>query len=243
MPEVNGKKYPYTAKGKALANKAKKLLKTNPLIPIGEAALGMGRAGKGPLLQFPLRAAEQQLRMQEALMEGVAKVDPVVLGPLYRFGKRAGESIAQTVFGPPPPSRNPRWTPNQPFRTWTPQDVSYQGKPDETVAPPMETPKQDMPLPSAPVSRDLDIDQWTERHKYLNKLDDGYPAAPRILGIAPEAAAPKGQGPYGGGGLGRGDPTSFAPPKEELEPAWITRKRDMDRRKVLRQAQRQLKQR
>ena len=49
--------------------------------------------------------------------------------------------------------------------------------------------------------------------------------------------------PMDTGGLDRRDPTSFAPPKEELEPAWITRKRDMDRRKVLRQAQRQLKQR
>ncbi len=50
-------------------------------------------------------------------------------------------------------------------------------------------------------------------------------------------------GPYDTGGLDRGDPTSFAPPTEELEPAYVKRERERDRKRLLSQTQRQLRKR
>jgi hypothetical protein len=91
-------------------------------------------------------------------------------------------------------------------------------EPPWPTSPPMHRPSAPRDTPVGDLSRPW----WDESGKPPRTPDDPFVAS----------------SPYGGGGQLERDPTSFAPPPEEFEPAWDKRERDIAARAILR---RQLK--
>lgn len=151
----------------------------------------------------------------------------------FKLGKKAGEDLAETVLGPPDYS---------PVRAGL-DEVEYQQS--APSGPPALEPRYRLPLRD---QVNIRAGVWNRErfHQALPTMPDPDPNQAfarefpdmsksiqrKSLGLAPEDQAPPAPigGLYDTGGLDRGDPTSFAPPKEEFEPAYVKRDRETERK-------------
>jgi hypothetical protein len=182
------------------------------------------RKSASPLVNIAGGAVREARRIQKVPLEAPP------IGSLYRFGKKAGEKLAETVLGPIDYTT--------PF---TPEEVEYQQS-APSGPPALEPPYR---LPPRKVAN-IKADVWSRKSADpLPTMDTSSLTLPPMRdrsALGPTTPQPP-TDPMDTGGLDRGDPTSFAPPTEELEPAWVKRERERDRKRLLSQTQRQLRKR
>ena len=184
------------------------------------------------------------------------------LGVQFQVGKKAGEKLAETVLGPidyttpftpeeveyqqsapsGPPALEPPYQLSPLMRSKVTRDVYGQpSAPVDMSAPVVDFPYD--PKDQDKVTRDVarhgavGDSQWSRTYSDGTPAHEGEGGQHYLRPLAPPTD------PMDTGGLDRGDPTSFAPPTEELEPAWVKRERERDRKRLLSQTQRQLRKR
>ena len=159
---------------------------------------------------------------QPATIMGVAQ-KALALPRALRESREQSDAMIERAAKPMPSLRKKKKAKGKP-------EPAAAAKPAPSKAAPAAPVAMPDPVVDSPSRFDAVGDSHFSRERY-----DGTPAYPNEGGqhyLRPIALPAD---PFGGGGqLDPRDPTSFAPPPEEFEPAWDKRERDMAARAMLR---------